>query len=177
MVQQQQRWQGERRGEEQSGRGRHGALRQGDDLGFKTSTFLKPDDLRRLVLPIYKQMAEIAHAQDKPFILHSCGNLAELYEDLIEDCQIDAKHSFEEAILPVEDFKAQYGKRMTPLGGLDVDMICRAEEPQLRAYAREKIEKCFADGYWALGTGNSLTNYMPVENYLIVLEEGLRVTM
>ena len=154
-----------------------GALRQGDDLGFKTSTFLKPADLRRLVLPIYRQMAAIAHAQDKPFILHSCGNLAELYEDLIEDCHIDAKHSFEEAIMPVEDFKAQYGDRMTPLGGLDVDMICRADEAQLRAYAREKIEKCFDDGYWALGTGNSLTNYMPVENYLIVLDEGLKVTL
>lgn len=153
-----------------------GALRQGDDLGYKTSTFLKPEVLKQHVLPIYKEMAAVAHAQDKPFILHSCGNLAAVYEDLITDCRIDAKHSFEETILPVEDFKAQYGARITPLGGLDVDMICRATEPELRAYTRDKIAKCFADGYWALGTGNSLTNYMPVENYLIVLEEGLRAT-
>ena len=150
------------------------ALRQGDDLGFKTSTFLRPDTLRRHVFPLYKQMADNAHAHGKPFILHSCGNLDDVYEDLIA-CGIDAKHSFEEAILPVEDYKARYGDRMTPLGGLDVDMICRADEPALRAYARDKIEKCFADGYWALGTGNSLTNYMPVENYLIVLDEARRV--
>jgi len=26
----------------------------------------------------------------------------------------------------------------------------------------------------ALGTGNSLTNYMPVENYLAVLDEGMK---
>ena len=153
------------------------ALRQGDDLGFKTSTFLRPELLRKLVFPTYKKITEIAHANGKPFILHSCGNLAEVYEDLIEDCKIDAKHSFEDAIMPVGEFKKLYGSRMTPLGGLDVDAICRSSEQDLRAYARRHIEECFADGYWALGTGNSLPGYMPVENYIAVLEEGLKVAM
>ncbi len=148
-----------------------GALRQGDDLGFRTSTFLSPEDLRKYVFPTYKAMADIAHAAGKPFVLHSCGNLAEVYDDIIA-CGVDAKHSFEEAILPVEQFKAKYGSRITPLGGLDVDMICRASGDELRRYARKKLESCFADGHWAMGTGNSLTDYMPVENYLIVLEEA-----
>lgn len=149
-----------------------GALRQGDDLGFRTSTFLSPEDLRRLVFPIYREMAGVAHAAGKPFILHSCGQLERVYDDLIDTCRIDAKHSFEEAILPVEQFKDRYGDRVTPLGGLDVDVICRSAPDDLRAYTRNKIERCFADGYWALGTGNSLTDYMPVENYRVVLEEG-----
>jgi len=152
-----------------------GALRQGDDLGFKTSTFLSPDLLRKYVFPTYKAIAEVAHAQDKPFVLHSCGNLAEVYEDLIEDCKIDAKHSFEDVILPVADFKRQYGDRITALGGLDVDVICRSSEDEVRAYARKQIEQCFSDGYWALGTGNSLTDYMPVESYIAVLEEGIKI--
>ena len=150
------------------------ALRQGDDLGFRTSTFFSPEDLRRFVFPIYREMASVAHCAGKPFILHSCGNLAEVYEDII-DCGVDAKHSFEEAIMPVEDFKRRYGSRITPLGGLDVDMICRASTDDLRRYARAKIQTCFADGYWAMGTGNSLTDYMPVENYMIVLDEARRV--
>jgi uroporphyrinogen decarboxylase len=120
-------------------------------------------------------MTEIAHGADKPFVLHSCGNLNSVYEDLIEECKIDAKHSFEETILPVERFKERYGDRITPLGGLDVDLICRGTEEEIRAYTREKIEKCFCDGFWALGTGNSLTDYMPVQNYLCVLDEGIKV--
>ena len=151
-----------------------GALRQGDDLGFKTSTFLSPTLLRKLVFPIYKKMAAEAHGNGKPFILHSCGNLAEVYDDLIDGCGIDAKHSFEDAIMPVNEFKKKYGERITPLGGLDVDVICRAPEKELRAYTRRKIDECFDDGWWALGTGNSLTDYMPVENYIAVLEEGAR---
>ena len=155
-----------------------GALRQGDDLGFKTSTFLSPNDLRRYVFPIYKKMVAEAHEAGKPFILHSCGNLDEVYEDLIEDVGIDAKHSFEDVILPVSEFKRRYGDRVTPLGGLDVDVICRppeADQDELRAYARRMIEECFYDGHWALGTGNSLTDYMPVENYIAVLQEGIRI--
>jgi len=152
-----------------------GALRQGDDLGFKTSTFLPPERLREWVFPVYRDMAAIAHAHGKPFILHSCGNLAGVYDDLIDFCRIDAKHSFEDTILPVADFKRLYGRRITPLGGLDVDVICRSDEKTLRRYAREMIETCFADGFWTLGTGNSLTDYMPVENYLTVLDEGMKV--
>ncbi|MEX0775912.1 MAG: uroporphyrinogen decarboxylase family protein [Phycisphaeraceae bacterium] len=152
-----------------------GALRQGDDLGFRTSTFLSPDQLRELVFPTYRRMTDVAHAAGKPFVLHSCGQLEAVYDDLIDDCRIDAKHSFEEAILPVEQFKARWGDRVTPLGGLDVDMICRGSEDQIRAYTRRKIEQCFADGYWAIGTGNSLTDYMPIQNYRIVLEEARQV--
>ena len=152
--------------------GRRRRLPPGATTCFKTSTFLCPAHLREYVFPIYAEMARIAHEAGKPFILHSCGNLDAVYDDLIDGCGIDAKHSFEDVILPVTEFKRCYGDRVTPLGGLDVDFICRASEPELRRYVRQVAEVCYADGFWALGTGNSLTDYMPVENYLIVLEEG-----
>ena len=152
-----------------------GATRQGDDLGFKTATFLPPAVLREYIFPIYKDMVELSHDAGRHFILHSCGNLAAVYDDLIDDCGIDAKHSYEDTILPVGDFKRQYGDRVTALGGLDVDKICRLTEDELRAYTRKTIEDCFEDGFWALGTGNSLTDYMPVDQYLIVLDEAEKV--
>lgn len=151
-----------------------GAIRQGDDLGYKTSTFLSPELLRQHVFPLYKRMVEETHEAGKPFILHSCGNLREVYDDLINDCGIDGKHSFEDTILPVTEFKKRYGSHCTPVGGLDVDKICRLPEDELRQYVRATIEGCFCDGYWLLGTGNSLPDYMPVKQYRIVLEEGMR---
>ncbi len=152
------------------------ATRQGDDLGFKTSTFLPPETLRAYVLPVYADLARVAHERGKPFVLHSCGNLEEIYDDLIDVCRIDGKHSFEDVIMPVVEFKKRYGDRVTPLGGLDVDFICRESEENIRRYTRELIDACFADGFWTLGTGNSLTDYMPVENYLAVLDEGRKYT-
>jgi len=118
-------------------------------------------------------MTDTAHAAGKPFILHSCGQLEAVYDDLIDFCKIDAKHSFEDQIMPVAQFKRRYGGRVTPLGGLDVDVICRGTQEEVRRYAREHIAECFKDGFWALGTGNSLTDYMPVDNYLAVIDEGM----
>jgi len=42
---------------------------------------------------------------------------------------------------------------------------------------RSTVERCWGEGkYWALGTGNSLTDYTPLENYLIVVDEAIKAT-
>jgi len=149
-----------------------GALWLGDDMGFKTGTMIAPEDLRRYVFPWQKKLSEIAHTRNLPFLLHSCGNLREIMDDLINDVRIDAKHSFEDAIQPVTEAKRMYGDRIAVLGGIDVDFLCRASEDEVRAYTRRVIEECFPGGGWALGTGNSVANYIPVRNYLAMLDEG-----
>ncbi|MDY6877234.1 MAG: uroporphyrinogen decarboxylase family protein [Chloroflexota bacterium] len=149
-----------------------GALWLGDDMGFKTGTLISPQDLRRYVFPWQKRLAEIAHTHDMPFLLHSCGNLGQIMDDLIEDVGIDAKHSFEDVIQPVAEAKKQYGDRVAILGGIDVDFLCRSDEDQVRAHTRRVIETCAPGGGWALGTGNTVANYIPLQNYLAMLDEG-----
>jgi len=97
-------------------------------------------------------------------------------DDLLDDVQIDAKHSFEDTIEDVADVKARYGDRLTILGGIDVDFLCRASEEQVRARVRRTLDACFAGGCYVLGSGNSVTNYIPVTNYLAMIDEGNRYT-
>ena len=85
-----------------------GAFWMGDDLGYKTSTVLSPRDLRKYVFPYQKRIVDIAHAHDKPFLLHACGNLARIMDELIDGVGIDAKHSFEDVIMPVAEFKQRW---------------------------------------------------------------------
>jgi len=151
-----------------------GALWLGDDMGFKTATMISPEAMRRYVFPWQKKLVEIAHAHNMPFLLHSCGNLEAIMDDLINDVGIDAKHSFEDIIQPVTVAKKLYGDRIALLGGIDVDVLCRCSEAEVRAYTRRVIEACAPGGGWALGTGNSVANYIPVRNYLAMLDEGRR---
>jgi len=146
---------------------------QGDDMGFKTSTLVSPDDLRKYVLPWHKKLAKLAHDHGLIYILHACGNLESIMEDLIEEVKIDAKHSFEDEIMPVTEVKRKYGKRIGILGGVDVDKLCRLPEEELRTYIRNILKECMEGGRYALGSGNSIADYVPVRNYLIMLEEGL----
>ena len=151
-----------------------GALVLGDDMGFKTQTMLSPDLLRKYVFPWHKRIVEAAHEKGKPIILHSCGNLKAVMEDVIE-CGWDAKHSFEDAIEPVWETKQRYGDRIALLGGFDVDKIARMTPDQVKEYTRFLIKNCAPGGGWALGTGNSVANYIPVDNFIAMIEEGFKV--
>jgi uroporphyrinogen decarboxylase len=153
---------------------RVGAIWMGDDLAFRTSTMISVKHLQQYVFPIQKRIAAIAHNQGLPFILHSCGNRRAIMDILIEEIGIDGIHSFEDAIEPVTEAKSRYGDRIAILGGVDVDFLCRADERQIRAYVRRIIAECAPSGGYALGTGNSVTNYIPVQNYLTMLDEGYR---
>ena len=150
------------------------AVWAGDDMGFKTSTLISPADLREFVLPNHKILAEMAHQAGRPYLLHSCGNLREIMPDLINDVKIDAKHSFEDAILPPTEAKALYGDRIAILGGIDVDFLCRSDEPTIRKRVRRTLDACMPGGGYCLGSGNSIANYVPVDNYLAMLDEGRR---
>jgi len=143
-----------------------------DDMGFRSGTMLSPADLREFVLPGHKLMAEMAHAAGRPYLLHSCGKLTAIEEDLIEYVGIDAQHSFEDTIVNVEDFKKQYGNRIAVLGGLDVDFLCRANEEEIARRVRHTLEACMPGGGYCLGTGNSMANYIPLHNYLTMLATG-----
>jgi len=147
---------------------------QGDDMGHKTGTLISPELLRKYILPYHKKAAEVTHQNGLVYLLHSCGNIESIMEDLIEDVKIDGKHSFEDTIMPVTIFKKKYGERIAVLGGVDMDKLCRFEEIELRKYVRGILEECMKDGGYALGSGNSIANYVPVKNYLIMLDEGLK---
>jgi uroporphyrinogen decarboxylase len=146
-----------------------------DDMGFRTSTMVSPPFLREVILPWHKACAEAGQAKGKPYLLHACGQLGEIMEDLIREVGIDAKHSFEDQILPVTEAFRRYGDRIAILGGIDVDFLCRSEEPDIRRRVRETLDACFrASGGlgYCLGTGNTVANYIPLDHYLVMLDEG-----
>ncbi len=145
-----------------------------DDMGFRTGTLIGPDDLRQFVLPGHRAMASASHAAGRPYLLHSCGKLDAIMEDLLEDVRIDGLHSFEDTIKSVEQTKARYGRRMAVLGGIDVDFLCRSDEQAVRRRTRQTLERCHSGGGYCLGTGNSVANYVPLNNYLAMLDEGRR---
>ncbi len=145
-----------------------------DDLGHRTGTLISSRVLKEQCLVWHRAAAEAVHRQGKLYLLHACGNLESLMPDLIEEVKLDGKHSFEDAIEPVTVAKARWGDRLSLIGGLDVDLLCRANEETVRRQVRETLEVCLPGGGYCLGTGNSVANYVPVQNYLAMLDEGRR---
>lgn len=145
----------------------------GDDMGFKAGTLISPDHLRAYVLPWQKKLGELAHGHQLVYLLHSCGNLEAIAMDLIEDVRIDARHSFEDEGNSVIDFKRKYGNKVAVLGGIDVDKLARLSEAELRRHVRSVIDACMPGGRFAVGSGNTVCNYVPLQNYFAMVEEAL----
>lgn len=149
-----------------------GAIFHGDDLGYKKGLMISPKMLMKLVFPWFEKYSCLAHQHNKMYCYHVCGNVLKVMKNLIEDVKIDAFHSFQDNIMPVWEFKKRYGHMIGVLGGVDVDKMVRFDKETLGKYVRKILNLCMPGGRYALGSGNSITNYVPLENYLVMIEEG-----
>ena len=150
-----------------------GALISNDDWGFKTQTMLSPADMRKYVFVWHKKIVKTIHEANKPAILHSCGKLDEVMDDIIDDMKYDAKHSFEDNIEPIEAAYDRLSDRIALLGGIDLDFICRSEPEQIRQRCEGMLSKSSQKGSYALGTGNSVPEYVPDDNYFAMINTVL----
>jgi uroporphyrinogen decarboxylase len=144
----------------------------GDDLGFASGTLVSPAVLRQHIFPQHRRLERVVHEAGRLLLLHSCGNLRRVMDDVIE-IGFDGKHSFEDKIMPVEEVSRRWGDRITILGGVDLDLLARGNPAEVRRRTREILDGCAAAGTgYCLGTGNSVANYIPCDNYLAMLDEG-----
>ena len=152
---------------------RLGAMIANDDWGFKTQTMISPADLREFVYPGHREIARVSHEAGKPILLHSCGELREVMDDLITDIGYDAKHSFEDVIEPVEEIYERWGDRIAVLGGVDVGFLCESSPEEITRRSRAMLERTRDRGGYALGSGNSIPDYVPREAYFAMTRAAL----
>lgn len=149
-----------------------GAMFHADDMGYSHGLMMKPEIYRELIFPWLKKYAALAHQHGKMYWQHSCGRTEAIMEDLIEDVKIDAYHSFQDVVIPIWEYQEKFGDRVAVLGGIDMDKYARYDVESLKKHIRGILDKCMPRGRFALGAGNTVSNFIPPENYLAVLEEG-----
>lgn len=145
------------------------AIWLGDDLGHKHGPLLSPKWLTEHIVPWYRRFAELAHEHGRPLLLHTCGNTATVMPAIV-DAGIDAKHSFEEAIEPVECFYDRWIERIAVLGGVDVHLLSAGTEAEIKQRTRAILEHVAPRGGYACGSGNSIPSYVSATNYLALIE-------
>jgi uroporphyrinogen decarboxylase len=144
--------------------------RMGDDLGHKTSTLLDPEIIKTHILPQYKRVIDLAHHSGKKFLLHSCGKIFPLMEDIIK-LGIDAKHSNEDQIAPFRVWIEKYADRIGLFGGFDMnELILNDYDYVFEKVKREGTQfRAMAKGY-GLGSGNSIPDYMEVDGFMAMVD-------
>lgn len=150
-----------------------GACIANDDWGFNTQTMFAVPDMQKYVFKWHKKIVETIHKHNRPAILHSCGNLKNVFDDIIDDIKYDGKHSYEDNILNVESAYDILNPRIAVLGGMDLDYVCRSTPQDVYNRSLAMLEKTQSKGGYALGTGNSVPNYVPDENYFAMISAAI----
>ena len=141
------------------------AIWYGDDLAYTEGLMASTRVLRKHLFPWVEELASIAHEAGMPFIMHSDGKLWQVVDDLVA-LGLDALHPIEPKAMDINAVKQRYGDRLALFGNIDLGYtLTRGTPEEVRAEVRQRIRDLAPGGGYAVGSSNSVTRYVPLENF------------
>ncbi|MFW9895337.1 MAG: uroporphyrinogen decarboxylase family protein [Candidatus Thorarchaeota archaeon] len=139
-----------------------------DDYGFKNGLFMSPRNFRTYVFPWIKRICNTAHKHDCKVILHSDGDLSEIFEDIIE-CGVDALNPIEPTTAnpdyDIFKLNEKYGNKITFIGNLSPVLLVTGEIIEIESYAKRLIREIAPGGGYIFSSGHSVNPAVSVENF------------
>jgi uroporphyrinogen-III decarboxylase len=68
------------------------------------------------------------------------------------------------------ELQKQWGDRLCLLGHIDVDLLARGTPRQVREQTRKNLDALARDGGYCPGSGNSVPDYVPLQNFIAMIE-------
>jgi uroporphyrinogen decarboxylase len=146
-----------------------GALWMSDDIAYGTGMLVHPDILRQHLFPWYRELGAYLRQRGKPFVYHSDGRLWEVLPDLL-DCGFNGLHPIEPKAMDSRELRRKAGDRLCLLGNIELDTLSRGTPAQVRELVRRNIAELAGDGGYCPGSSNSVTNYVPIQNYRAMID-------
>jgi len=144
-----------------------------DDVAYHTGSIMPPAWLKEKIFPFYKKMSVLIKEAGKLFLYHSDGNLFEMLDTII-DTGFNALHPVEPESMDIAEVRNRVGKKIALIGNICVNTLATGTKKQIVEISKDRIEKYGKQGGYALGSSNSIANYVPLENYLSMLETNAR---
>jgi uroporphyrinogen decarboxylase len=146
-----------------------GALFYSDDIAYQSGLMASPLFFRKQLFPWMKKIGALCKKRRMPFIYHSDGKLWEVMDDLL-DTGITALQPIEPKAWDICTVKERYGRRLALVGNVDVDLLARGTPAAVRQETERLIKTVGPGGGYCVGSGNTVPNYVQVENYRAMLE-------
>ena len=132
---------------------------------------VSPDFLRKVVFPWHARIAELCRSFSPPkaFVFHSDGDLWEVMDDLI-GLGINALHPIEPKAMDIVQVKRHCAGKVCVIGNIDLGYtLTRGTREEVREEVRQRIATCAPGGGYVVSSSNSVTEYVPLENYEAML--------
>lgn len=95
------------------------AIAFGDDWGQQSGLIMGYDTWKEFIYPQLRRMYKAVHDEGKYVFIHSCGDVDELFDDLI-DIGVNCFNPFQPEVMDVLELIRKYRGRLTFHGGLSI---------------------------------------------------------
>jgi uroporphyrinogen decarboxylase len=131
-----------------------------------------PQVWRDFIYPELKRMYAAVRDAGKYVFIHSCGDVDELFDDLI-DIGLNCFNPFQPEVMDVATLIPQYRGRLTFHGGLSTQRTLPYGTPEdVRRETRELISLGGEGGY-ILSPSHAVEGDVPLKNMLVFIDEAL----
>ena len=111
-----------------------------DDWGLQNRLMISPDKWREIWKPRYARIYKAAHMAGMRTFLHSCGNIVEILDDLIE-IGLDVIHMDQQENMGLELLGRRFGGRITFFSPVDIQQtMYNGTLDDIRAYCHRMVD-------------------------------------
>jgi len=143
----------------------------GDDWGQQRGLQMGPALWRQFIHPCLERMYGMVRDAGKKVMIHSCGDVDELFDDLIE-IGLNCFNPFQPEVMDVEALLKKYRGRLAFFGGLSTQKtLPYGTVDDVRAETRWLLELGREGGYM-LSPAHSVEGDVPLENMLAFIDEA-----
>ena len=142
----------------------------GDDYGSQTGLIMGREHWRHFFKPRLARMFAAVRDAGRCVCLHSCGCVAELFDELIE-IGLNMFNPFQPEVMDIFALKKQYHGRLAFHGGMSIQRVLPFGTPEeVRRETRRLIEAGREGGY-VFAPSHSVPPDVPPENLVAMMEE------
>jgi len=141
----------------------------GDDWGQQHGLQMGPGLWREFILPELKRMYGVVREAGKVVIIHSCGDVDELFDELI-DAGLNCFNPFQPEVMDVEALLARYHGRLCFLGGMSTQRTLPYGTTDDVKQATRHLLDLGREGGYIFAPAHDVEGDVPLENMLAFIE-------
>jgi uroporphyrinogen decarboxylase len=148
------------------------AVHFGDDWGQQHGLQMGPHLWHEFIYPELERMYRVVKDAGKYVSIHSCGDVDELFDDLVA-IGLNCFNPFQPEVIDVEELLIRYRRRLTFHGGLSTQRTLPYGSPKDVARETTRLLTLGRAGSYILSAAHAVEGDVPLDNMLAFIDIAL----